>query len=58
LGTKQSGQTDIPLEMLGDLHFIEKVREGAHRLLEKYPNLEGLENLKDFLRQKMGGLLA
>ena len=43
LGTMQSGETDIPLEILSDMRFIEKVREGAEWLLEKYPKLDGLD---------------
>jgi RecG-like helicase len=40
LGTMQSGESDIPLEILSDLKFLEDIQKGAKRLLEKYPKLE------------------
>lgn len=58
LWTIQSGETDIPLEILSDLKFLEKVQEWAIRLLEKYPNLEGLTWLKQYLNEKMWDVLA
>ncbi|MCF7835362.1 ATP-dependent DNA helicase RecG [Candidatus Gracilibacteria bacterium] len=58
LGTMQSGESDIPLNFLSDLKFIEKVQEGAKWLLEKYPNLEGLDLLKKYLNEKMGDVLV
>ncbi|MEI6426014.1 MAG: helicase-related protein, partial [Candidatus Absconditabacteria bacterium] len=57
LGTMQSGEGDIPLEVLGDIGFLEKIQEGADRLLENYPNLEGLDLLKNYLQEKMGDIL-
>jgi len=53
LWTMQSGETDIPLEVLTDLKFIEKVREWAEWLLEKYPWLEWLDLLKKYLDEKI-----
>ncbi len=58
LGTMQSWESDIPLEILSDLKFLEKIQEGAKWLLEKYPNLEGLPGLKKYLEEKMGDVLA
>lgn len=58
LWTMQAWQTDIPIEILSDLKFIEKVQEGAKRLLEKYPKLEGLDSLKKYLNEKIGDILA
>jgi ATP-dependent DNA helicase RecG len=58
LGTMQSGESDIPLHILSDLKFLEKVQEGAVRLLEKYPNLQGLPGLKKYLEEKMGDVMA
>jgi len=58
LGTMQSGESDIPLEILSDLKFLEKIQDGAKRLLEKYPKLEGLPGLKRYLEEKMGDILA
>ncbi|MFA7298261.1 MAG: ATP-dependent DNA helicase RecG [Candidatus Absconditabacterales bacterium] len=58
LGTMQSGESDIPLEILSDLKFLEKIQEGAKWLLEKYPRLEGLSGLKKYLEEKMGDVLA
>lgn len=58
LWTMQSGQTDIPLEVLTDLKFIEKVREWAEWLLEKYPWLEWLDLLKKYLDEKIVKILV
>ena len=58
LGTRQSGLTDIPLEILTDLSFMEKVHEGAERLLEKYPDLEAVPALKTFLEEKLPGMMV
>ncbi len=58
LGTMQAWQTDIPMEILSDLKFIEKVQEWAKRLLEKYPKLKGLDKLKIYLEEKLWDILA
>ncbi len=58
LGTMQSGETDIPREILTDLRFLEKVKEGAERLFEHYPWLEWLGNIKNSLQEKVGGMLV
>jgi len=58
LGTMQSGESDIPLYILSDLKFLEKVQEGAAWLLEKYPDLKGLPGLKKYMEEKMGDVLA
>lgn len=58
LWTMQSWESDIPLEILSDLKFLEKIQEWAKRLLEKYPNLEWLPGLKKYLAEKMGDVLA
>lgn len=58
LGTMQSGISDIPIEVLSDLSFLEKVQKGTLRLLTNYPNLKGLENLQKFLNEKIGDIMA
>lgn len=58
LWTMQSWQTDIPIEILSDLKFIEKVQEGAKWLLEHYPKLKWLDKLKIYLEEKIGDILA
>ncbi|HKL44422.1 MAG TPA: ATP-dependent DNA helicase RecG [Candidatus Absconditabacterales bacterium] len=58
LGTMQSGEADIPLEILSDIRFVEEVRQGAEWLLEKYPGLEGLGGLKNQLDERVGKLLV
>ena len=58
LWTNQSWQSDIPIEILSDLKFLEKVQDGARRLLKRYPNLDELPALQNFLNEKMGDILA
>lgn len=58
LWTMQSGEADIPLEVLNDIRFIETVREWAEWLLENYPNLEWLGWLKDQLDERVWKLLV
>jgi len=58
LGTMQSGESDIPLEIISDLKFLEKIQEWAKWLLEKYPKLDWLPGLKKYLEEKMGDVLA
>ena len=58
LGTMQSGESDIPLEILSDLKFLEKIQDAAKRILEKHPHLEWLPGLKKYLEEKMGDVLA
>ena len=58
LGTMQSWESDIPLEILSDLKFLEKIQEWAKRLLEKYPKLQWLPGLKKYLEEKMWDVLA
>ena len=58
LWTMQSGMSDIPIDVLSDMKFLETVQEWAKWLLERYPNLEGLPSLQWFLDEKMGDILA
>lgn len=58
LGTRQSGQTDLPMEILTDLKFIEKVKSWAERLLDHHPKLDGLPGLKKFVEEQIQHLLA
>jgi ATP-dependent DNA helicase RecG len=58
LGTMQSGESDVPLEVLTDLRFLEKVQEGAMWILKKYPRLKGLPGLQKFMEEKIGDVLA
>lgn len=58
LWTSQSWQSDIPIEILSDLKFLEKVQDGSRRLLKRYPNLDALPALQNFLNEKMGDILA
>ncbi|MCR5412103.1 MAG: hypothetical protein K6E76_03835 [Patescibacteria group bacterium] len=54
----QSGESDIPLEILTNLQFIEKVKEAAEWLLTYYPHLEGLPLLQKYLDEKIIKFLA
>jgi len=54
----QSGMSDIPIEILSDMRFLETVQKAAMWLLTNYPNLEGLPSLQKFLNEKIGDILA
>lgn len=58
LWTMQSWETDIPLEILSDIRFLEQVQDWAKRLLENYPNLEWLNKLKEQLKDKLWDIMA
>jgi len=58
LGTRQSWISDIPLAIMSDLSFIEKVHEAAAYLLKTYPNLDELPKLKAYVEQKMEDTLV
>lgn len=58
MGTKQSGETDIPLAILSDIEFIENVQDAARELLEQYPGLETVPQLKEQLADKIGDVMA
>lgn len=46
LGYRQSGESDVPLEILTDIQLIEKVQTVAKRLLDHYPRLQWLKLLE------------
>jgi ATP-dependent DNA helicase RecG len=46
MGYRQSGESDVPVEVLMDVTLIEKVQSAAHWLLEHYPGLRGLKLLE------------
>lgn len=58
LGLRQSGESDLPLEILADLKFLEKVQDAAKWLLERYPNLDGLPELKARINESLGDIMA
>jgi len=58
LGTRQSGIADIPLEMIGDLSWVETVGDAARWLLDHYPDLLGLEVLQKNLHIAKEELLS
>ena len=39
LGTRQSGDTDLPIEVLTDTVFIERVQHMATDLMKEYPQI-------------------
>ena len=53
LGTRQSGITDIPLEVLTNMKFLETVKEAAQDLLSHYPDEQSIKDLKESLSQSM-----
>ena len=58
LGVRQSGDTDIPVSIISNMEFLQKVQSAAYRLLDTYPNLEGLDELKHFLDESTGHIAA
>jgi len=58
LWVRQSGETDIPIEILSNIKFLEEVKEWALWLLNKHPNLEGIPKLKKYLDKKIDDVLA
>lgn len=58
LWTRQSGESDIPMEILTNIKFIELVQQAAIELLETYPNLEWLDELKKQLNNNTEFLVA
>ena len=58
LWTMQSWQSDIPIEILSDLKFLERVQEWAKWILKHYPDLNKLPALQNFLNEKIGDILA
>lgn len=57
LGIKQSGEKDIPIEILSDIDLLKKVQKWANELLSKYDNLNKLKNLKNNLFKTNKNLL-
>jgi len=49
LGTRQSGDSDIPMEVLTNIKFIELVQQAAIYLLKEYPDLQWLPELQNTL---------
>jgi len=58
LGTRQSGETDIPYEYLTNMGFVNKVQTAAERLIEHYPNLEGLSELQKKLQSTLSNIMV
>ena len=58
LGTMQSWMSDIPIDILSDMKFLETVQQWALWLLKRYPNLDWLPWLQKFLNEKIGDILA
>ncbi len=45
MGYRQSGESDVPVEVLTDVRLVEKVQTAAKRLLDHYPGLKWLKLL-------------
>jgi len=58
LGVRQSGEADIPIHLLSNIKFIEEIQRASLRLLQKYPKLDEIPKLKNFIENKIGDLLA
>ena len=42
LGMRQAGESDLPAHILGDMRFVQRVRDAARRLMDTYPDLEAI----------------
>ncbi|USN54310.1 MAG: hypothetical protein H6765_07200 [Candidatus Peribacteria bacterium] len=58
LGVRQAGMTDIPLSILSDTQFLEKVQQAAIRLLEHHEAHVRANFLDSELQAKMDGMLV
>jgi ATP-dependent DNA helicase RecG len=58
LWTRQSGETDIPLEIISDISFVQKAKSWAETIIQKYPDFVWLEKLKQFIFSKIGTILS
>ncbi len=58
LGVRQSGDTDIPLSILTDTKFLQKIQEAAAWLLDKEPMMVREKLLHSELQDKMDELLV
>lgn len=58
LGIRQSWETDIPPEILGDIKFLQTVQDAAVWLLENYPNFVGIEKVKKFIESEWNNILV
>lgn len=56
LWTRQSGEADIPPEIITNIKFLENIQQAAFKLLEKSPNLEEYTLLKQQLLTKESDL--
>lgn len=55
---RQSGQSDIPLEILSDINFVHKVQDAAQELIDLYPKLDELPWLREEMSLVGGQLLV
>jgi ATP-dependent DNA helicase RecG len=58
LWMRQSGETDLPVDLLLDMEFLSRVRQAGEWLLDTYPHLESLELLNSQLQEKMDSILV
>lgn len=58
LGIRQSGETDIPPDILGDIKFLQTVQNASVWLLEKYPNFQWIEKVKNFVQWDWNNILV
>lgn len=58
LGVRQSGETDIPVSIISNMQFLEKVQSAALRLLDNYPWLTWLDELREALGENLWWILA
>ena len=55
---RQSGQSDIPIEILSDIKFVSKVQQAAQELIDIYPKLQELPAFREDINLIWGQLLV
>lgn len=58
LGTRQSGEADLPFEILADTQFVAGIHDTAVELIQRYPWLEELPALKRFVYEEAKNIMA
>jgi len=58
LGTRQSGEADLPFEILADTQFVASIHDTARELLDNHTWLDDLPALKKFVYEEASTIMA